>query len=264
MRSKKIFPEMSSVKTMLIIVTFVLLTGCSPITFFSSGVASFDTASQERGLGGFVADTEIETRLGVVFFRHHYATYHRLNVNVYEGRVLLTGVLEKEEMREDAVRLAWQVSGVKAVIDEIKIGPKRTVGEFAVDKWIVSKINGHLFIEHKVRSRNYEVISVKGTVYLIGLASDQGELDHVLKIAQMTKGVKKVVSYVRLMTQNERRRQYLLAQENAEDTPLKRRKIVKESSKKPESREYGWAQKNSLPEQNKPQIAKKKAIAEPL
>lgn len=207
--------------TYLFSITLVMLflKGCSPVSMFSSGIATLDTTSQERGLGGYVTDQEIKTRINVMFFEHDHVLHHKVDVNVYEGRVLLTGHVTDKKMQEDAIRLAWQVPGVKTVMNETTIEDARTVVEYAKDKWISTKLHTLLFLEQHVGSRNYEIIVSRGIVYLTGIAKDKTELDTVIHVVRTTNHVKKVISYVRLMDTHELRRRKIF-NERKHPSPL--------------------------------------------
>jgi osmotically-inducible protein OsmY len=226
---------------LILIGAALFLDGCSPISFFSSGVATLDTTSQERGLGGYVTDTEIQTRLNVVLFEHDHVLHHRININVYEGRVLLTGRILTKKMQEDAVRLAWHVPGVKTVIDDTTIGEPRSLLEYAKDKWISTKLNTLLFVESTVSSRNYEIVVVDGVVYLVGVCRDKKELDQIIEICRTTKHVKKVISYVRLMNLLEKRRRKIFNTKK-QPSPLERAQILKEKKLRPHKNKGSWIQ----------------------
>ena len=45
-----------------------------------------------------------------------------IDTKVVAGRVLLTGIVDNQEIRIDAVRRVWEVEGVNEVINEIEIG----------------------------------------------------------------------------------------------------------------------------------------------
>ncbi|MEI8321179.1 MAG: BON domain-containing protein [Alphaproteobacteria bacterium] len=229
------------VKNLCFLSVLLLLGACSPFSFFSSGMTTLDATSQERGLGGYVTDTEIQTRLNVLYFQHDHILQYRINIAVYEGRILLTGVLPTKKLQEDAIRLAWQVPGVKTVIDETMVGEKRTLAEYGSDKLLTTKINGKLFFDGKVSSRNYEIVVVKGIVYLVGLASNEEELNQVLELCRTTTGVKKVVSYVRLMNLYERRRRQLFNKRKGEN-PLERNQKEKKIAREPHKAEGSWEQ----------------------
>ena len=42
-----------------------------------------------------------------------------VSTTVLNGRVLMTGLVDNQEVRIDAVRRVWEVEGVKEVINEI-------------------------------------------------------------------------------------------------------------------------------------------------
>lgn len=231
---------MNSLKIFCLLCLFTF-TACSPVSFFSSGIATLDTTSQERGLGGYVSDAEIQTRLNVLYFEHNHILHYRINITVYEGRVLLTGVLESKQMQEDAVRLAWQVPGVKTVIDETLAVGKRTVAEYTSDKILTMKLNGKLFLDRKISSRNFEVVVVKGVVYLVGIAFDEKELQQILDLCRHASGVKKVVSYIRLMSLYERRRRRVFNKRKY-PTPLENSRADKKISENPARMKTSWTQ----------------------
>ena len=104
-------------------------------------------------------------------------------------------------MRDEAVRLAWQAEGVKEVINEIQIADS-DLGDFASDTWISTNLKSKLLFDSKIASINYSVETVRGVVYLIGVAQSQEELDRVTNHARSLEYVKKVVSYVKIKPQD--------------------------------------------------------------
>ncbi len=47
----------------------------------------------------------------------------RINVRAADGEVELTGVVTSLDAREHAVKLAWQVAGVKSVLNHLQVVP---------------------------------------------------------------------------------------------------------------------------------------------
>ena len=224
----------------LVSFTFLfLLGGCSPLSLFSSGVASLDTTSQERGIGGYVTDQEIKTRVNMILFEYDHVLHHKVDVNVYEGRVLLTGSLKNKKMQEDAMRLTWQVPGVKTVINETEIESRRSLGQYTKDKWISAKMHALLFLNGDVGSRNYEIVVSRGIVYLTGIAKDKEELESVIHTARTTRYVKKVISYVRLMNLYEVRRRKIF-NERKNPSPLEEERIQRRKIIQSEKQRTNW------------------------
>ena len=159
-------------------------------------------AAQEGGLKGATTDVSIRVAITDLWLKHDPDMYRRCSATVREGRVLLTGSVPNPDMRVDAVRLAWQADGVRQVINEISIDKGGGVSSFVTDSWITGQIKTHLTFDKYIQSINYTMETVNGTVYLMGVAQDQRELDRVLDYARNTKHVKNVISYVRLRGEN--------------------------------------------------------------
>lgn len=125
---------------------------------------------------------------------------HDLSTTVYDGRVLLTGRVPKEEWRDAAVKGAWRADGVKEVYNEIEVGPDTHFMDEARDTVISSRLRGDLISDTKVKSINMTVKTEDGVVYIIGSARSQDELDRVTNYARNIPNVRRVVSYVRIRT----------------------------------------------------------------
>ncbi len=175
------------------------VSGCTPLglaTGAGAGVTVGTAAAQERGMGGTARDAQIRVEITNMWFRQNIDLMKGLNLQIYEGRVLISGVVQDMKLQEDAVRLAWQPPAVRDVINEIEVREGGGVSEYASDKWIATQLRTKLLFAKDVFSLNYSVESVGGTVFLLGLAQDQKELDLVQQVARTTPRVKKVVSHV--------------------------------------------------------------------
>ena len=111
---------------------------------------------------------------------------------------MLTGATKNTKLSDEALKLAWQVNGVKAVINEIQLDKNATATDFAQDAWITTQLKSNLTFDPDILAVNYVVETVKGTVYLIGIAQNQLELDRVVAHASAIKHVINVISHVRL------------------------------------------------------------------
>ncbi len=185
------------------------LSGCTPLGLVvgaGAGAPVGTAAAQERGVGGTARDAQIRVEITDKWFRQNVDLLKGLNLQIYEGRVLISGVVQDMKLQEDAVRIAWQPPAVRDVINEIEVRNSGGIQEYARDSWIATQVRAKLLFAQDVNSLNYSVESVGGTVYLLGLAQDQKELDLVQQAARTTPNVKKVVSHV-LIKGDPRRKQ---------------------------------------------------------
>jgi osmotically-inducible protein OsmY len=63
---------------------------------------------------------------------------------------------------------------------------------------ITARLRSEFALDVDIRSGNYTIETENGSVYLIGSARSQGELDRANRIARYIPGVQRVVSYVEL------------------------------------------------------------------
>ena len=118
-----------------------------------------------------------------------------INVNVFEGRALLTGSVSEQKYIDDAIRIAWSVRGVHEVINEIQIASRKLL-DSTKDVWIANEIRTKFLLEKNFMSSNYVVDVNHSVVYLLGIAQSKVELDKALLITSGIGGVSKVISHV--------------------------------------------------------------------
>lgn len=183
----------------LILLSSLMLSSCAVGVATTAGVAVGTAAVQEGGLSRAVSDARIQTEINDRWFRHSVDMFTKLDMTINQGRVLLTGVVQDPQHRVEAVRLAWQPVGVAQVINEIKVANSTGIVGFAKDAWISGRLRASLIGDREVESINYSIDTVQGSIYLMGFAQDQGELNHVIDKARRVPNVKQVVSYVKLV-----------------------------------------------------------------
>ena len=173
------------------------LGACAPVVV-GAGAAVGVSAAQERGFKGAIADTEIRLEINHLWFQESTSLYSKVNLQVQEGRVLLTGNVPDPEARLSAVRLAWQAKGVGEVINEIEVRDTSSLLDAARDEWISAELEARILVDTAIVSINYSIETVNQAVYLIGIAQSQAELDRVIAHAKDIAYVRRVISYVRV------------------------------------------------------------------
>jgi len=172
------------------------LTGCLPVTAMSTTVTAGRSAAEERRVGEIVDDVVINNKIRTRFSKESFKNiFTKVSANSIEGRVLLTGSVESMEYASQAVKIAWEVPGVREVLNEIEVD-NISLGTHIKDSWIATHVRSKLFFNKKLKSVNYSVEVNNGVVFLTGIAQDQEELDQAEQTASLVNGVSKVVSHV--------------------------------------------------------------------
>ena len=171
--------------------------GCSPAGVIASGGATtMVVAEGDRSFGTVVDDATIKLGISGKFLTSGNNLFLNIDTKVIEGRVLLTGIVGNQEIRIDAVRKVWEVEGVQEVINEIEIGDKTTIKEYANDLWINTQIKALAAKEIGLRSLSYNFETIRGKVFVAGITSRPEQLETLIDAIKTVKGVKEIVNYV--------------------------------------------------------------------
>jgi osmotically-inducible protein OsmY len=183
--------------TLSILLILISNYGCSPTGILASGGAStMVIAEGDRSVGTVIDDATIKMQIAANFLSAKENLFLDVDTNVLEGRVLLTGIVDNQESRIEAVRKVWEIGGVKEVINEIEIGDKATIKEYAEDVWITTQIKAVAAKNIGLRALAYNFETIKGKVYVAGVTSRKEQLDVLIKSIENIKGVKEIVNYV--------------------------------------------------------------------
>lgn len=185
-----------------IILLFILIIstniiGCSPASILVSGAGTgMVVAEGDRSFGTVVDDATIKVNIAAKFINSEDNLFIDVSTSILEGRVLLTGLVDNQEIRIDAVRKVWEVDGVNEVINEIQIGNRATIKEYAQDLWITTQVRGLAAKTIGLRSISYNFETIQGTVYIAGITSRPNQLKDLLSAIKTVKGVDEIVNYV--------------------------------------------------------------------
>lgn len=177
------------------------LAACSPIgTAVGVAATTINLATQERGLVTGVDDNITWIGINQRLLEKDQYLFQKVSLQVHEGRVLLTGFVQKPEHRVEATYIAWQSSGVREVMNEIKIGRALDAGDYTEDAWLIQRLRLKLMADRQIRANNFSIDCIRSTIYLMGVAQDAAERQRVVDHARDIAYVRDVVNRVRLVT----------------------------------------------------------------
>src|SRR6266545_3738077 len=117
------------------------LSGCSPVsTAIGAAAYTADLATQERGLYQGLDDNRMWIAINARFVAADLNVAQNVHLQVQEGRVLLSGVVQTQEERLAAVKAAWEEPGVREVINNIEVANSRDVGQIAQDEYLARRV----------------------------------------------------------------------------------------------------------------------------
>jgi osmotically-inducible protein OsmY len=179
-----------------------VLCGCSPIGMaVGAGATVVNMAMEERGIIHAVNDDAIWLGINNRLYAHDKKLFENVSLQVHEGRVLLSGYVQKPEDRVEALKIAWQSDGVREVNNQMKIGPSLSLADYAEDAYLIQRLRLVYFIDEGIRANNFSVDCIRSTVYLVGVAQNEAELQRAIDHARDIPYVRNVVTDVRLKSE---------------------------------------------------------------
>ena len=173
------------------------LYSCTPANILGTGAGSaMVIAEGDRSMGTVIDDATIKVNIAAKFISSEDNLFVDVSTTVLNGRVLMTGLVDNQEVRIDAVRRVWEVEGVQEVINEIQIGNRASLKEYANDVWINTQAKGLAAKAVGLRVVGYNFETIQGKVYIAGITSRPEQLEDLINAIKTIKGVKEIVNYV--------------------------------------------------------------------
>ena len=172
----------------------MLLQGCVAAAIGGAAVAgATKVATDPRTVGTQIDDETLEARVKSSIYKdQQIKTEANINITSYNGRILLTGQVPNDNLREIATSLAKGVQNVNEVYNEVRVGPKINFSQTSKDAWITSQIKSKMLVDSKVKTSDVKVVTENNEVFLMGnLTHDQANA--AAEVARNVSGVTKVV-----------------------------------------------------------------------
>ncbi|MEL0648551.1 division/outer membrane stress-associated lipid-binding lipoprotein [Pseudoalteromonas agarivorans] len=179
-------------RSLIVLGTVVLLQGCAAAVV--AGTASAVTAANDRRtIGSQIDDNNIEIKASIALSEveriEKFANVDAVSVN---GIVLLVGQVPNEEIKNEALRTIENVSGIRKIHNQIRIGSNIGITTQTHDSWLTSKVKAQLLTAKDISSNNIKVVTENAEVFLMGLVSD-AESTQAVNIARNVSGVERVI-----------------------------------------------------------------------
>jgi len=169
---------------------------------------SAEAAREGTGAGSVAPDAWLTAKIQAKYFVDDEVKARDIDVTTQNGVVTLSGVVEDEAERRQAVALARSTDGVRDVTDQLRVDPEaaksaarplplpniRPIGPIDADPWITTKVQAKYFLDPAIKGLSINVNTDKGVVTLKGTVPDEQAKQEAERIARETDGVSKVVN----------------------------------------------------------------------
>jgi osmotically-inducible protein OsmY len=127
-----------------------------------------------------------------------------VNVNSYNRKVLLTGEVRDEAMKQAVEKEVRSITNVDNVMNELVVAGPSSYTSRSNDTLITSKVKLSLADKKTVSANSFKVVTERGNVYLMGLVT-QREGNIAAQVAQGVSGVIRVVKMFEYISEEDLR-----------------------------------------------------------
>ena len=179
----------------ILLLCALALSGCAGAVVGVS-TAAVAASTTEKGFSTSVSDGVIFTKLKDRFIQVNASLLTSADVTVNEGAVLFTGKVKTPEDKIEATKLAWEIKGVREVVNELQVTDTSSIKDIAKDLAASATLRGRMIADNDISSLNFSIDVVNGVVYLSGVASTPEERNKVISHAENLRFAQEVVNYI--------------------------------------------------------------------
>jgi len=186
-------------KLVLIILLGVILSGCVGVSskgIFGTGVA---VAFDPRTVGTQIDDSIMQKNLAAKILIKDKKYILSVKSKVLDGRIFLTGKVDRPEEKLLLTKLAWEIKGARSVRNDIKIKEEFNFARSAKDILITSQLRTALILNKNIKATNYQIDTYKKKIYVYGIALTSEEKDLVISEAKEILDVEDVIASIALV-----------------------------------------------------------------
>jgi osmotically-inducible protein OsmY len=170
---------------------------------FGGVIGGAMVASDRRSTGIQLEDETIEQRSATAI-RENFGTKEHISITSYNRQVLITGEVSADTVRRQVESLIGRIENVRAVVNELVIGPASSMSDRTSDALLVAKVKASMVDTEDVFANVYKVVGERGTIYLMGRVT-QREAKRATDVVRGVAGVKRVVRVFEYITEDELR-----------------------------------------------------------
>jgi len=176
-------------------ISSTLLSGCTSILHATTD-EPFRPDPSETSIGTDLNDWQLETLIGVNIKKAHpQLESAHININAYNGVVLLTGEVSDNDLRSLAGQTAREFRGVRQVHNELQTHGVTSFLSRTNDTWLTTKVKTKLLASEEVKAGDFKIVTEAGVIYLMGIVS-RATADKAAQIASETKGARRVIKAI--------------------------------------------------------------------
>ena len=186
-------------KLLIFILSCFILASCAGVGskgLFGTGVS---VALDPRTVGTQIDDSIMQKTISAKILAKDKKYLISVKTKVLDGRIFITGKVDKPEEKLLITKLAWETKGARSVRNDIKIKEDFNFKQSAKDLLITSQLRTALIVNKNIKATNYQIDTYKKKIYVYGISLTSEEKDLVISEAQEILDVEGVIASIILV-----------------------------------------------------------------
>jgi len=192
------------VSALLCVVALLTLLNACGVIVVGAVAGGASVLADRRTAAAQAIDIGIQLEAGAQLSNKFGSDAH-INVSSFNQQVLLTGEVKTAAIKAQADADVKQLKNVRAVFDELIVGPNSSYTARANDAYLTSKIKAEMIFTNNLPSNSMDIVTEGANVYMLGILT-AAEAASAKKIASSTNGVKAVYTFFDLISEADKER----------------------------------------------------------
>mgnify|MGYP001172968695 FL=1 len=186
-------------KLFLIVLFSIFISSCAGVGSKGLLGTGVSVALDPRTVGTQMDDSIMQKSLTARMIAKDSKYFISVKSKVLDGRIFLTGKVDKIEEKLLLTKLAWETKGARSVRNDIKIKEKFNFKQSAKDLLITSQLRTALIVNKNIKATNYQIDTYKKKIYIYGIALTLEEKNLVISEAKEILDVEDVIASILLV-----------------------------------------------------------------
>ena len=189
---------MKKIVSIFVISLFLVSCQARSAGTFARGVSiGFDPRTVGMQIDDTIMQKSLITRLTLLEKKY----FLKIQVEVLDGRIFVTGKADGAEEKIKITKLAWETKGVRSVKNAIEITGQSNFRSSAKDILITSQLRTAMIISRTIKSSNYTLETINKKIYIFGISMNNEERKQVVEEAHKIYDVKEVIPTIYLVSE---------------------------------------------------------------
>ena len=180
------------------------LSGCFALV--AGGVAETALLLGDRSPVSVVTiDRGLQIQIDSMLLQNFPENAH-VNVNVYNQKVLLTGEVTTQKLKDQVQSNVAAIKNIRTVVNEIQVGPLSSMSARLSDSSLFTLVKAKLIATTDVPSNSMKIIVEAGSVYLMGITTELEAKASATVTSKSSNSIQQVVKLFDIITEDEKQK----------------------------------------------------------